>query len=430
MENQTLIEHVRNHFKEYTYDMFLMNVSPEPEEMLLFSQWMKMLNEQGVNGFEAVRLSAQTTEVDIVRQSGATFHVLNFSSYNYLGFGYHPEVIKAAQEAIGRYGLGAASSPIISGTYGVHKELEQAIVQFFDVPGRGVSLFSSGYGTNLGVIQAFAKPGNRLILDRNAHMSILEGAKLSGADISYFRHNDIEHLESVLMEVSDSFTRVLICIEGVYSGDGDYGNIKDVVKLAKKYDAYTLVDEAHSVLLAGPNGRGVSELQGVLEDIDLYIMTFSKAFGGVGGALLASKEIIQYVNWYAKCRMFSCALDPGVTGGMVKVLELASGEEGNIRRARIKENAKYFRSLLAAKVNLGPSETWILAVIFGNDKKTLDVSNYLQRQGLDTSIIQFPAVPKNEASIRIFVTSEHTKEQMDRAASIILDTARKFEFLI
>lgn len=428
MEDDALINHVKDHYKDYTYDMFMMNMSAEPEEMVLFSQWINTLNEKDVNSFEAIRLGAQTTEVDIVRQSGSRLRVLNFSSYNYLGFGYHPEVIKAAQEAIGKYGLGAASSPIISGTYGIHKALEEAIVRYFGLPNRGVSLFSSGYGTNLGVIQAFAKPGNCIVLDRGAHMSILEGAKLSGADISYFDHNDVEHLESILKKVCDSFTRVLVCVEGIYSGDGDYGNIKGVVKLAKQYGAYTLVDEAHSVLLAGENGRGVSEQQGVLEDVDLYVMTFSKALAGVGGALLASKEMIQYVNWYAKCRMFSCALDPGVTGGMVKVLALASGEEGKKRRQRLKENAAYFRSLLEGHVNLGQSETWILTVIFGSDKKTLDISNTLQRNGLDTSIMQFPAVPKNEGRIRLFVTSEHTKEQIERAASIILDTAKACDF--
>ena len=429
MEDRDYINHVKEHFRDYTYDMFMMNMSPEPEEMELFSQWVKAVNEKDLNSFEAIRSGAQTTQVDIVRQSGTALKVLNFSSYNYLGLGYHPEVIKAAQEAVAKYGLGAASSPVISGTYSIHKELEDAIVKFFGLPGRGVSLFTSGYGVNLGVIQAFAKPGSHLVLDRSAHMCILEGAKLSGAKISYFRHNDMEDLERILKEVSDDFTRVLICVEGVYSGDGDYGNIKDVVKLAKQYNAYTLVDEAHSTLVAGSEGRGVCELQDVLADVDFIVMTFSKAFAGVGGAVLASKELTQYINFYAKCRMFSCALDPAVTGGMVKVLELASGEEGAKRRKRLKENARYLKSLLKDKVDLGKSETWILTIIFGNDKKTLDVNNYLQRQGLDTSTLQFPAVPKNEARIRLFVTSEHTKEQLDKAASIIIDAAEKFDFL-
>lgn len=423
------VQHVKAYFKEYTYDMFMMNVTPEPEEMILFSNWVDTLNNERINSFEAVRTSAQKTEVDLVRQNGETLHLLNFSSYNYLGFSYHPEVIRAAQEAVAKFGLGASSSPVISGTYGIHRTLEDKLLEFFGMPDRGVSLFSSGYAVNLGVIQAFAKPGNCIVLDSNAHMSILEGAKLSGAKVKYFRHNDMGHLETILQEVCDGYTRVLVGVEGVYSGDGDYGNLKEAVQLAKKYGAYTLVDEAHSVLVAGENGRGVCEMYGVLDDVDLYVMTFSKGFGGIGGALLARKEICRYVNYYAKCRMFSCALDPAVTGGMVKALELAASEEGKIRRQRIHANAEYFLQLLRGKVNLGVSNSWVVTVIYGNDKNTLDLNNYLQRQGLDTSIMQFPAVPKNEARIRMFVTSEHTREQIEKAAAIILDAAEKFNFL-
>lgn len=429
-QDTVFTDHIDNNFKDYTYDMFMMNMSAEPEEMYLFSSWLDKLNKEDLNSFEAVRDSAQKTAVDLTRANGSELHLLNFSSYNYLGLSYHPEVIKAAQDAVAKYGIGAASSPVISGTYGIHKELENRIIKFFDLPGRAVSLFSSGYAVNLGVLQAFAKSGTQLILDRSAHMSILEGAKLSNADISYFNHNDMSHLETLLQQKCDGFNRVLICVEGVYSGDGDFGNIREVVRLAKQYDAYTLVDEAHSVLVAGENGRGVCEAQGVLDEVDLYVMTFSKGFGGVGGAVLAKKEICRYINWYAKCRMFSCALDPAVTGGMCKALELAGGAEGNLRRKRLHENADYFRSLLQGKVNLGITESWVITVLFGNDKRTLDVNNALQKKGIDTSIMQFPAVPKNEARIRMFVTSEHTKEQIEAAAKIILETAEEFQFLI
>lgn len=426
--DDTYVQHVKTYYKDYTYDMFMMNVSQEPEEMVLFASWLDQLNKENINSFEAVRYNAQKTEVTLTRASGEELTLLNFSSYNYLGLSYHPEVIKAAQEAVEIYGIGAASSPVISGTYGVHKELEERLVQFFGLPDRGISLFSSGYAVNLGVLQAFIKPGNEIILDRSAHMSLLEGAKISGGGISYFRHNDMNHLEEVLKQKCDGFNRVLVCLEGIYSGDGDYGNIKEAVALAKKYGAYTLVDEAHSVLVAGANGRGVCEAQGVLEDVDLYVMTFSKAFGGVGGAVLAKKDISRYINWYAKCRMFSCALDPAVTGGMCKSLEIAASEEGALRRKRLIEHADYFRSLLKGKVNLGFSESWVVTVVFGSDKLTLDVNDFLQHQGLDTSIMQFPAVPKNEARIRMFVTSEHSKAQIEKAANIVLAAAEKFGF--
>ena len=427
--DEVMSKHLQDHFSEYTYDMFMMNMSSELEEMDLFSEWVEILNKKNLYTFEAIRSAAQKTEIDLTRQNGEKVHIINLSSYNYLGFSYHPEVIAAAQEAVGKYGLGASSSPVISGTYSIHKQLEQALEKFFGLPDRGVSLFTAGYSVNLGAISAFIKPGNYVIMDEASHMSIIEGAKLSGGEILYFKHNNMDHLEELLKKTCDGFTRVLICMEGVYSGDGDYGNVKGVVKLAKQYGAYTLVDEAHSALIAGENGRGVCEEQGVLEDVDLYVMTFSKAFGGVGGGVYGKKSIINYMNWYAKCRMFSCALDPAVTGGMTKVVELAGSEIGMTRRKKLKSNASYFRNLLSGKVNLGECDSWVVIVNFGNESKTLQLNDYLQKTGLDTSIIQFPAVPKGEARIRMFITSEHSEEQLNKAADIILKAADKFDFL-
>ncbi|MCF8465176.1 MAG: pyridoxal phosphate-dependent aminotransferase family protein [Flavobacteriales bacterium] len=428
--DESLVEHVHKNYADYTYDMFMMNMSADLEEIDLFGEWFNILNDKNIYTFEAVRDAAQKPEIDLARKNGAPVHIINLSSYNYLGFSYHPEVIKAAQDAVAKYGLGASSSPVLSGTYQIHQELEHALENFFGLPDRGVSLFTAGYSVNLGVISAFIKPGHVVIMDQASHMSIVEGAKLSGGEALYFRHNDMEHLEELLKAKCDDFTRVLVCVEGVYSGDGDFGNLKDVVRLAKQYGAFTLVDEAHSALLAGENGRGVCEMQGVLEDVDLYVMTFSKAFGGVGGAVYAKKNIVKYINWYAKCRMFSCALDPAVTGGMVKVIELAGKPVGYERRARLNANAAYFRNLLQGKVNLGVSDAWVVIVNFGSEKKTLALNDYLQKSGLDTSIIQFPAVPKNDARIRMFVTSEHTQEQLAKAAEIVLSAADKFDFLL
>src|SRR4051812_29446746 len=163
--DESLVKHVRDHYAEYTYDMFMMNMSPELEEIELFSEWADVLKSKKIYSFEAVRSAAQKTEIDLARDTGEPIHIINLSSYNYLGFSYHPDVIKAAQEAVGRYGLGASSSPVISGTYKVHKELEDALVKFFGLPDRGVSLFTAGYSVNLGVISAFIKPGNHVIMD-------------------------------------------------------------------------------------------------------------------------------------------------------------------------------------------------------------------------------------------------------------------------
>ncbi len=414
--------------QSYTYDMFLYSMGEGLDEMEEFQEWLSYLQDEKIYGFEASRQGPQSSKIQISRADGEKLEVLNFAHYNYLGLGHHSEVIKAAQDAVEKYGLGAASAPPMSGTNSIHKILEEALISFYGLQNYGVSLFTSGFGANVGTIQAFVQPGHHVVMDEYAHMSILEGAKASGANLHYFRHNDMESLAQILEKICQNRNRVLVCVEGVYSTNGNYGRIKETVELAKKFGAFTLVDEAHSSLLAGDKGRGVAEMQGVLEQVDLHILTLSKSFSGVGGALIANEKITRYVNWYAKCRLFSCSLDPGVTGGMIKVLELARGSEGDKRRKKIVENASYFRSLLKGKVDIGSSETWIVPVIFGPEKLTLGLYDFVQRKGLDVSVMQFPAVPKNEARMRIFITSEHSREQIDQAAQIVLETANHFNF--
>ncbi|MBA7706040.1 2-amino-3-ketobutyrate coenzyme A ligase [subsurface metagenome] len=162
----------------------------------------------------------------------------------------------------------------------------------------------------------------------------------------------------------------------------------------------------------------------------MIIATFSKSFGGVGGCLFAREGLTNYVNWYARSRMFSCALDPAVTGGLIKVLELATGPDGKAKRERIRSNADYMRSKLQGHVDIGSSHSWIIPVIYGDEHITIPMSNYMQREGLDTSLMAFPAVPKNQSRIRLFVTSEHTREQLDKGAEVIIKAAEEFGFLL
>ena len=416
-------------YDEVTYDMFLGGTTPEHGEIRRFNEWLDDVLEHDRYAFENMHLGAQRPEVRLARDSGRTLDLVNLASYNYLGYSYEPAVIQAAKDALDVYGLGATGSPIASGTLQIHRELEAELVRFFGIEGLGVSLFSSGYAVNVGTISAFMPPGSYVVCDRSAHMSILEGAQLSQARLRYFDHNNIESLDAVLEPIADQGERILVCVEGVYSADGDFGRVKETVELARAYGAKTLVDEAHSMLLCGRNGRGVCDAQGVLGDVDLLVLTFSKGFGGVGGALVARREITRYVNWYARCRMFSCALDPAVTGGIRKALELAATPDGEARRKRLCDNAAYLRGLLRDKVDIGTSESWIVPVIFGPERRSIAVSDALQRRGLDAGVLTYPASPRGQARVRLFVTSEHTREQIERAASIVLETARELGFL-
>ena len=408
--------------------MFSRSSGKNHSEIKQFNQWRDDIIEADKYTFETPHLTPQTPEISVRRIHGDEHNLVNFSSYNYLGYANHPEVIQAAKEALDTFGLGATGSPLLNGTFDIHKKLEASLTSFFGQEGYGVSLFSSGYGANIGVVSSYIHKGDYVVLDHSSHASLIDGAVMSQGTVKLFRHNDAEFLERILKRISKENRRVLVCVEGVYSTDGDYGNLKDIVTVTKNYGASILVDEAHSLLIAGATGKGVVEDFDVLADVDLLIGTFSKSFGGVGGCVYAKNDLINYMNYYARSRMFSCALDPAVTGGILKALELASGSDGDQKRKRIIENADYLRSLLKDKVDIGTSHSWVIPIIFGDERKSLPLGDYLMKRGYDFSIMMFPAVKKNKSIIRAFVTSEHTKEQLEGCAEALIDASKEFDF--
>jgi len=415
-------------FTEFTLDMFSRSSGRSHSEIKQFNQWRDEIIEADKYTFETPHLTPQDPEISVRRIHGDEHDLVNFSSYNYLGYANHPEVIQAAKDALDKFGLGATGSPVLNGTFDVHKQLEDALTNFYGQEGYGVSLFSSGYGANIGVVSSYIHKGDYVVLDHSSHASLIDGAVMSQGTVKLFRHNDAEFLEKILKRISKENRRILVCVEGVYSTDGDYGNLKDLVAVSKKYGASILVDEAHSLLIAGKTGKGAVEEFDVLSEVDLVIGTFSKSFGGVGGCVYAKKELINYMNYYARSRMFSCALDPAVTGGILKALELAAGPDGDQKRKRIIENADYLRSLLKDKVDIGTSQSWVIPIIFGDERKSLPLGDYLMRLGHDFSIMMFPAVKKNKSIIRAFVTSEHTKEQLDGCAEALIQASKEYKF--
>jgi len=417
-------------YTEFTLDMFSRSSGKNHAEIKQFNQWRNDIISADKYTFETPHLTPQTPEIGVRRIHGDEHKLFNFSSYNYLGYANHPEVINAAKDALDKFGLGATGSPLLNGTFDIHKQLEYALTDYFGQEGYGISLFSSGYGANIGVVSSYIHKGDYVVLDHSSHASLVDGAVMSQGTLKLFRHNDPEFLERILKRIAKENRRILVCVEGVYSTDGDYGNLKDIVTITKKYGASILVDEAHSLLVAGATGKGAVEKFDVLGDVDLLIGTFSKSFGGVGGCLYAKQELINYVNYYARSRMFSCALDPAVTGGILKALELASGPDGDEKRKRIVENADHLRSLLKNKVDIGTSQSWVIPIIFGDERKSLPLGDYLMRKGYDFSIMMFPAVKKNKSIIRAFVTSEHTKEQLEGCAEALIDAANAYDFAL
>jgi 7-keto-8-aminopelargonate synthetase and related enzymes len=348
------------------------------------------------------------------RHLNTTRHYLNFCSYNYLGYSNHPEVIKAVQQTIGNYGTGAVSAPLLSGYYDLSRQLEEAIAAFKRK--EEAVIFPTGYGANLGVLSCLLKPGDVAVLDILSHASIYDGVKLAGADIKVFSHNNAEHLERVLKDLPTK--RVIVCIEGVYSMDGDLVNLPEIVQVCKKYGAKILLDEAHSTLIFGENGRGVAEHFGLESEIDITIGTFSKSFGAIGGFVTGDRKLMTYIRMFARSYVFSCAVAPHTAAGILKVLELYN--EDDSVRTRLWENVRYIQhKLKEAGLDIGGTQSQVIPVIVGSDQRLREISIRIQDKGLYTGVVTYPAVSSKRTRLRLSISSSHTKEQMDKCVRII-----------
>ncbi len=339
---------------------------------------------------------------------------LNFCSYNYLGYSCHPEVIDSVQGALAHYGTGAVSAPLLSGYYDLSKRLEENIARFKNK--EAALLFPTGYGANLGVISCLLKPGDVAVLDILSHASIRDGARLAGADIKVFSHNNAEHLEMVLKSLPTK--RALVCVEGVYSMDGDLVNLPEIVAVCKKYGARILLDEAHATLIFGQQGRGVAEYFGLEDQIDITIGTFSKSFGAIGGFATGNANLISYLRMYARSYVFSCAMAPHTAAGILKVLELYEQDKSPL--TRLWENTRYMQQRLQqAGLDTGETQSQVIPVIVGNDRRLREISRMIHSRGLYTGVVTYPAVSSKRTRLRLSMSSNHTHEQMDACVQII-----------
>ena len=346
--------------------------------------------------------------------SARTF--LNFCSYNYLGYSCHPEVIKETQAAIGKYGTGAVSAPLLSGYYDLSQRLEEEIARFKKK--EAAVIFPTGYGANLGVLSCLLKPGDVAVLDILSHASIYDGVRLAGADIKVFSHNSAKHLERVLASLKGK--RVIVCVEGVYSMDGDLANLPEIVAVCKKYGAKILLDEAHSTLIFGENGRGVAEYYGVEDQIDLTIGTFSKSFGAIGGFVVGEQKLMAYLKMFARSYVFSCAMAPHTAAGILKVLEIY--EHDKTERDKLWENTRYMQKrLLEAGLDIGDTKSQVIPVIAGSDRRLREISKRIFQRGLFTGVVTYPAVSTKRTRLRLSISSYHSKEQLDACAEILTE---------
>jgi glycine C-acetyltransferase len=367
-------------------------------------------------------LAAPRPDTEVLSHlDGGRRRVINMTSYNYLGLSSHPEVIQAAKEALDRYGLGASGAPLLSGTFDLHVKFARQLADFKQK--EDCLLYSSGLGGNLGAMQGLLRKGDVLILDEKCHKSLIDGGTLSGAKMLFFQHNDPASLEAMLQKSKGK--RVLVAFEGVYSMDGDLVRLPEILEVCKQHKAATYIDEAHSTLMFGPNGRGVAEHFGLEHEIGMSFGTLSKSFGGVGGFVCSNAGIINYLKGYSSPWNFSCAPSPPVVAGLMKALEVAT-RDSSLRDA-MWANVKYLsKGLQDLKLDLGGSESQVIPIIIGSSgEKLMRFAAEIQRRGLFLQPVDFPAVPAESRRFRISVSSQFTREQMDRALNIIEDVIVK-----
>jgi glycine C-acetyltransferase len=385
-----------------------------------FEEWMADPRIQaGFSFFEQQLLSAPRSVTEILSNlDGKRREVINLTSYNYLGLSTHPEVLEAAIEGLRRYGLGASGAPLLSGTFDLHVDFARRLAEFKGK--QDCLLFSSGLGGNLGVMQGLLHKGDLLVMDEKCHKSLVDGGTLARAKVKLFRHNDSEHLRQILEENRDA--RILVAVEGVYSMDGDLVRLPEIVEVCDQFpDVEIYIDEAHSTLMFGPNGRGVAEHFDLEDRIGICFGTLSKSFGGVGGFVCSNSGIIRYLKGYASPYNFSCAPSPPVVAGMIKALEVATRD--SVLRDRMWANTRRFKENLAAmNLNIGGTESQVIPIIIGSSGEMLfEMASAVQKRGLFLQPVDFPAVPANARRFRISVSAQLTDGDIDRASNIIED---------
>src|SRR4029079_5276195 len=327
-----------------------------------FTTWMR-LGAWAVELYEPELLSGADARTTI-NYAGKPQSVINLCSYNYLGLANHPDVLAAAHEALRTHGMGACGSPMLSGMTDLHRELERRVAKFLNR--EDAMLFNSGFGGALGTISGLLRKSDVAILDNRSHLSLRDGAVLSRCRAEKFEHNDPDSLEIALRRHRGR--RCLVIVEGIYSMDGDFGNLRELIAVAKAEGASVFVDEAHSMLSCGPNGRGAAEKFEVEHEIPLIYGTFSKAFGALGGFVAGSKETLQYLRFYAHPYVYSCALPPVVVAAIIKALEI--GTQQPELRKDLWENAEYFHAQLRdLDIDTGSSTTYIMPIVIGQRER-------------------------------------------------------------
>jgi glycine C-acetyltransferase/8-amino-7-oxononanoate synthase len=343
-------------------------------------------------------------------------------TYNYMGMTFDPDVIAAGKKALDEFGSGTTGSRVLNGTYIGHRELEDALRDFYDMD--HAMVFSTGYQANLGVISTIAGKDDYIVLDIDSHASIYDGCALGNAQIVPFRHNDVEALEKRLKRVPAGAGK-LVVLEGVYSMLGDVAPLKEMVAVCKANDAMILLDEAHSMGFIGDNGRGVAEAQGVIDDVDFIIGTFSKSVGTVGGFCVSNHPKFEILRLVCRPYVFTASLPPSVVATAATSIRklMRAGD----KRAHLWENSKRLHAglrQLGFKLGTEEAQSAIIAVIMPELETGAAMWEALLREGLYVNLARPPATPSGMTLLRCSLCAEHSSDQVEEILGMFASAGR------
>jgi glycine C-acetyltransferase/8-amino-7-oxononanoate synthase len=347
--------------------------------------------------------------------------VLLLCSNNYLGLADHPRVREAAAEGAMRWGVGAGASRLVSGSMTIHRRLEERLAAFKGA--EACVLFGSGYLANVGVIDALAGAGDVVFSDQLNHASIVDGCRLSRAQVNVYRHCDVEHLEWCLRS-SRAGGRSLIVTDSVFSMDGDVAPLEEIVELARMYGARVMVDEAHATGALGPGGRGAIAAAGLEGEVDVIVGTLGKALGSYGAYVCAEASTIEYLVNAARPLIFSTAPAPPAVAGALAALELVEARPHRVDRLHIA--ARVLRGALADEgFAVTPGEMHIVPLVIGDAQSALELSEAAVERGVFAQAIRPPSVPVGSARLRLSVIASHTARELRAAARALAQAARQ-----
>ncbi len=350
--------------------------------------------------------------------------LINFSSNDYLGLATEPALCEAAKAAIDQYGVGAGASRLVCGTLSPHVRLEEKLAEFKRT--EAALTFSSGYATALGTLGALCQKDDVIILDKLAHASLIDGARLSGAHVRVFPHNHMGKLESHLAWARDNFpeARVVVVTEAVFSMDGDWALLAEIVELKRRFGALLLLDEAHAVGVIGAHGRGLAEQLGLAGAVDIHMGTLSKALGVSGGYVCGGRRLIELLVNRARSFIYSTAPSPAVAAAGCAAVEWMLSAAGEKRRQQLRQNLAQFASemppLFSGERKV---QSAIVPVIVGKAEAALEAAQLLADKGFLVPAIRFPTVARDAARLRVTLSARHTPRQISGLCAVLRNIA-------